>query len=131
MSFKLEIISPEKIFLSKENVKEVVLPAYEGEMGVLKDHISIISFLKPGIIKIYNFDNKEDYFYIEDGIVEFNDNYLIVLTSKISDIKNLKKLEINQMISDSEKELNNENINDNTRYLINQKIDTLRSLSLN
>ena len=131
MSFKIEIISPEKIFFSKENVKEVVLPAYEGEMGVLKDHISIISFLKPGIIRIYNFDNKEDYFYIEDGIVEFNDNYLIVLTSKISDIKNLKKLEINQMISDSEKELNNENINDDTRYLINQKIDTLRSLSLN
>ena len=131
MSFKIEIISPEKIFFSKESVKEVVLPAYEGEMGVLKDHISIISFLKPGIIKIYNFDNKEDYFYIEDGIVEFNDNYLIVLTSKISDIKNLKKLEINQMISDSEKKLNNENINDDTRYLINQKIDTLRSLSLN
>jgi ATP synthase F1 epsilon subunit len=131
MSFKIEIISPEKIFFSKESVKEVVLPAYEGEMGVLKDHISIISFLKPGIIKIYNFDNKEDYFYIEDGIVEFNDNYLIVLTNKISDIKNLKKLEIDQMISDSEKELNNENINDDTRYLINQKIDTLRSLSLN
>ena len=131
MSFKIEIISPEKIFFSKESVKEVVLPAYEGEMGVLKDHISIISFLKPGMIKIYNFDNKEDCFYIEDGIVEFNDNYLIVLTSKISDIKNLKKLEINQMISDSEKELNNENINDDTRYLINQKIDTLRSLSLN
>ena len=131
MSFKLEIVSPEKIFVSKENVKEVVLPAYEGEMGILKDHISIISFLKPGIIRIYNFDNKEDYFYIEDGIVEFNDNYLIVLTSKISDIKNLKKLEINQMISDSEKELNNENIKDDMRYLINQKIDTLRSLSLN
>ena len=131
MSFKIEIISPEKIFFSKENVKEVVIPAYEGEMGVLKDHISIISFLKPGIIKIYNFDNKEDYFYIEDGIVEFNDNYLIVLTSKISDIKNLEKLEINKMIRDSEKELNNENIEDGTRYLINQKLDTLRSLSLN
>jgi len=131
MSFKIEIISPEKIFFSKENVKEVVLPAYEGEMGVLKDHISIISFLKPGIIKVYNSDNKADNFYIEDGIIEFNDNYLTVLTSKISDIKNLEKLEINKMIRDSEKELNNENIEDGTRYLINQKLDTLRSLSLN
>ena len=126
MSFKLEIISPEKIFFSKENVKEVVLPAYEGEMGVLKDHISIISFLKPGIIKVYNSDNKADNFYIEDGIIEFNDNCLTVLTSK-----NLEKLEINKMIRDSEKELNNENIEDGTRYLINQKLDTLRSLSLN
>ena len=131
MSFKIEIISPEKIFFSKENVKEVVLPAYEGEMGVLKDHISIISFLKPGIIKVYNSDNKADNFYIEDGIIEFNDNCLAVLTSKISDIKNLEKLEINKMIRDSEKELNNENIEDGTRYLINQKLDTLRSLSLN
>ena len=131
MSFKIEIISPEKIFFSKENVKEVVLPAYEGEMGVLKDHISIISFLKPGIIKVYNSDNKADNFYIEDGIIEFNDNYLTVLTSKISDIKNLEKLEINKMIRDSEKELSNENIEDGTRYLINQKLDTLRSLSLN
>ena len=131
MSFKIEIISPEKIFVSKENVKEVVLPAYEGEMGILKDHISIISFLKPGIIKVYNSDNKEDNFYIEDGIVEFNNNCLIILTSKILDIKNLEKSEINKMISDSEKELNNENIEDGTKYLINQKIDTLRSLSLN
>ncbi len=131
MNFKIEIISPEKIFFSKENVKEVVLPAYEGEMGVLKDHISIVSFLKPGIIKVYNSDNKADNFYIEDGIVEFNDNCLIVLTSKISDIKNLEKQEINKMIRDSEKDLNNENIEDGTRYLINQKLDTLRSLSLN
>ena len=131
MSFKLEIVSPEKIFVSKENVKEVVLPAYEGEMGILKDHISIISFLKPGIIKVYNSDNKEDNFYIEDGMVEFNNNCLIVLTSKILDIKNLEKSEINKMISDSEKELNNENIEDGTKYLINQKIDTLKFLSLN
>ena len=131
MSFKIEIISPEKIFFSKENVKEVVLPAYEGEMGILKDHISIISFLKPGIIKVYNSDNKEDNFYIEDGMVEFNNNCLIVLTSKILDIKNLEKSEINKMISDSEKELNNENIEDGTKYLINQKIDTLKFLSLN
>ena len=130
MSFKIEIVSPEKIFVSKENVKEVVLPAYEGEMGILKDHISIISFLKPGIIKVYNSDNKEDNFYIEDGMVEFNNNCLIVLTNKILDIKNLEKSEINKMISDSEKELNNENIEDGTKYLINQKIDTLKFLSL-
>ena len=131
MSFKIEIVSPEKIFFSKESVKEAVIPAYEGDMGILKDHISIISFLRPGIIKVYNSDNKEDNFFIEDGIVEFNNNCLTILTSKISDIKKLGKTDINQIISDSEKELNNENINDDTRYLINQKIDTLRSLSLN
>jgi len=131
MSFKIEIVSPEKIFFSKESVKEAVIPAYEGDMGILKDHISIISFLRPGIVKVYNSDNKEDNFFIEDGIVEFNNNCLTILTSKISDIKKLGKTDINQIISDSEKELNNENIDDGTRYLINQKIDTLKSLSLN
>ena len=131
MSFEIEIVSPEKIFFYKKSVKETVIPAYEGDMGVLKDHVSIISFLRPGIIKVYNSDNKEDNFFIEDGIVEFNDNCLTILTSKISDIKSLDKIKINQIISDSERELNNENIDDGARYLINQKIDTLKSLSLN
>ena len=77
--FKVEIVNPEKSFLSKEDVTEVVIPAFEGEMGILKDHISIISFLKPGIIKIFS-KNKEEKFYVEDGIVEFKDNSLSVLT---------------------------------------------------
>jgi len=131
MSFKLEIVSPEKLFFSQDNIEEVVIPAYEGEMGILKDHIPIISFLKPGILKLYNSQNKEEKFYIEDGVVEFNDNCLTVLTSKISDIKDLKTNEISKIISESEKKLEDQNINDNERYLINQKIDILKSISLN
>jgi len=131
MSFKLEIVSPEKLFFSKDNVEEVVIPAYEGEIGILKDHIPIISFLKPGILKLYNSQNKEEKFYIEDGVVEFNDNCLTVLTSKISDIKDLKGNMISEIISESEKKLEDQNINDNERYLINQKIDILKSISLN
>jgi len=131
MSFKLEIVSPEKLFFSEDNIEEVVIPAYEGEMGILKDHIPIISFLKPGILKLYNSQNKEEKFYIEDGVVEFNDNCLTVLTSKISDIKDLKANVISEIISESEKKLEDQNINDNERYLINQKIDTLKSISLN
>ena len=131
MSFKLEIVSPEKLFFSDDNIEEVVIPAYEGEMGILKDHIPIISFLKPGILKLYNSQNKEEKFYIEDGVVEFNDNCLTVLTSKISDIKDLKANMISEIISESEKKLEDQNISDNERYLINQKIDTLKSISLN
>jgi len=131
MSFKLEIVSPEKLFFSDDNIEEVVIPAYEGEMGILKDHIPIISFLKPGILKLYNSQNKEEKFYIEDGVVEFNDNCLTVLTSKISDIKDLKANVISEIISESEKKLEDQNINDNERYLINQKIDILKSISLN
>ena len=80
--FKLEIVNPDKSFLSKEDVTEVVVPAFEGEIGILKDHISIISFLKPGIMKIYS-KNGEEKFYIDDGIIEFKNNNLSVLTSSI------------------------------------------------
>ena len=87
--FKVEIINPEKSFLSKDDVTEVVVPAFEGEMGILKDHISIISFLKPGIIKILS-KSSEDQYYIEDGILEFKNNSLSVLTSSIFNLKNLE-----------------------------------------
>ena len=131
MSLKLDIVSPEQLFFSKKNVYQVVIPAYEGEMGILQDHIPIISFLKPGILKVYNSENQIDNFFIEDGIIEFAENCLTVLTSDISDLKNLDKLKITQMISNAEKELNDENIDDNKKYLINQKLDTLKSFSLN
>ena len=94
--FKIEIINPEKSFLIKENVIEVVVPAFEGEMGILKDHISIISFLKPGIIKIFSKANEENY-YVEDGIVEFKNNNLSILTSSIYNIKDLDKSKIEEI----------------------------------
>ena len=88
--FKVEIVNPEKSFLVKEDVSEVVVPAYEGEMGILKDHISIISFLKPGIIKILS-KSGDNNFYVEDGIIEFKDNNLSILTSSIYDIADMDK----------------------------------------
>ena len=81
--FKLEIVNPERSFLSKEGVLEVMVPAYEGDMGILKDHISIISFLKPGIVKVFNSGSSEETYYVEDGIIEFKNNCLSILTSKI------------------------------------------------
>ena len=101
--FKLEVVNPEKSFLSKEDVTEVVVPAFEGEMGILKDHISIISFLKPGIIKIYSKLGEEKY-YIEDGIIEFKNNNLSVLTSSIFNIKDIEKSKIDEMLRAAEEE---------------------------
>ena len=128
--FNLEIVSPEKSFLKKDNVTEVVVPAFEGEMGILKDHISIISFLKPGIIKIM-LGSEEENFYVDDGIVEFKDNSLSILTSYIFDIKNSDKVQIQEMIKQAEGDLENENLDDQKRYIISQKVEVLRSLSLN
>ena len=86
-NYKIDIVSPEKVIFSDEKIQETVLPAYEGEMGILKDHISIISFLKPGIIKIFKSSEKKNSFFVEDGIIEFFDNNLTILSSKIIDIK--------------------------------------------
>ena len=128
--FKLEIVNPEKSFLSRDDIIEVVVPAYEGEMGILKDHISIISFLKPGIIKV-NSKSGDEKFYVEDGILEFKDNLLSILTSSIFSLKNLDKNLIEKSLKDSEKILQDESIGDEKRFLINQKIDVLKSISFN
>tara|TARA_B100001057_G_scaffold264057_1_gene264181 strand:+ start:228 stop:620 length:393 start_codon:yes stop_codon:yes gene_type:complete len=125
--FKLEIVNPEKSFLSKEDVTEVVVPAFEGEMGILKDHISIISFLKPGIITIYSKSGEEKY-YVEDGIVEFKENNLSILTSTIFNIKEIEKNKLKDLLTLAEKEASQENINDQTKYLTDQKIEVLKSL---
>ena len=126
--FKVEIVNPEKSFFSKEDVTEVIVPAFEGEMGILKDHIPIISFLKPGIIKVLRQSEEESYF-IEDGILEFKENNLSILTSSIIKVSDLSKEKIDKIISDSEKESSMEDLDDQKKFLIDQKIDTLRSLN--
>ena len=128
--FKIEVISPEKSFFTKDNVKEVVIPGYEGEMGILKDHISLISFLRPGIIKVFSKDS-EEHFYVDDGIAEFKDNALSILTSSIFNIKDKDRSFIAKSIEIAEKELLKEDLNDQNRFLINHKIDILKSLSVN
>ena len=128
--FKVEIVNPEKSFLSKENVTEVVVPAFEGEMGILKDHISIISFLKPGIIKVYS-KSEENKYFVEDGIVEFKDNNLSILTSSIYNMTDLDRNKIDQILKEAEKDSSSDNIDDQKRYLIDQKIEVLKNLNLN
>ena len=130
-TYKIEIISPEKVIFSDENVQEVVLPSYEGEMGILKDHIPIISFLRPGIVKILKSSENVNSFFVQDGIIEFYNNNLTILSSKIINIKNLNKDNIDQLIIETEKILNNEKLDDDNRYLANHKINVLRSLNLN
>ena len=128
--FNIEIVNPEKSFFSKENVSEVVIPAFEGEMGILKDHISIISFLKPGIIKVFT-GSEEENFYVDDGIVEFKDNSLSILTSSVFNLKNVDKKYVRESIEQAEKELTNDKINDQKKFLLNSKVEVLKSLTIN
>ena len=126
--FKIEIVNPEKSFLSKEDVTEVVVPAFEGEMGILRDHISIISFLKPGVIKIFSKSGEENY-YVEDGIIEFKNNNLSVLTSSIFNIKDMDKNRISELLKHAEVYSANSEISDQDKYLVDQKIDVLKTLN--
>ena len=126
--FKIEIVNPEKSFLVKDDVSEVVVPAYEGEMGILKDHISIISFLKPGIIKILSKSGNESY-YIEDGIVEFKNNNLSILTSSIFNIADMDKSKQQDLLKQAQEESSKEEISDQSKYLIDQKIEVLKTLN--
>ena len=129
--FKLEIVNPEKSFLSKDGVSEVVVPAFEGDMGILKDHISIISFLRPGLLRIIDSKSNEETFYVEDGIIEFKNNCLSVLTSNIFDIKKIDKNKVRDILVKAEKEGQNPDISDQAKYLVNHKIEVLKSLTLN
>ena len=129
--FKVEIINPEKSFLSKEDVAEVVIPAFEGDMGILKDHISIISFLRPGLLRIIDSKSSEETYYVEDGIIEFKNNCLSILTSNIFDIKKIDKNKVRDILAKAEKDVENKNISDQEKYLVDHKIEVLKSLTLN
>ena len=128
--FNLEIISPEKSFLIKNDTEEVVLPAIEGYLGILKDHIPIISFLKPGIIDVKSKNEKLN-FYVDEGIIEFKDNTLSILTSNIFDLKKIDRIRIDKIVKDAEEELKKENIKDEERFILDQKILVLNYIRSN
>ena len=127
--FKIEIVNPDQSFYSNENILEAVIPAFEGEIGILKDHISIISFLKPGIIKLKLNSSDEKTFYVEDGIIEFKENLLSILTSNIVDLKNTSKDFFYKNLKEAEKLLEDQELNDQQRFLTSQKVDVLKSIN--
>jgi len=129
--FKIDIVNPEKYFLSKDNVTEVVAPAFEGDIGILKDHISIISFLRPGLLRVIDADAKEETYYVEDGIIEFKNNCLSILTSSIFNTKKKDNDYIKNILIKAEKDLQNKDISDQAKYLVDHKIEVLKSLTLN
>jgi len=128
-NFKFEIISPEKIVFS-DNVTMITLPSYEGDMSILKNHISIITFLRPGIIKIQKKKGDFDDFFVQDGTVEyFNDN-LVVLSASALNIKNLSKEFVDNLNKDTKNKLADKNISDHDRYILNHKLDVIKEIRI-
>jgi F-type H+-transporting ATPase subunit epsilon len=124
--FTIEIITPDKIILKSE-ATEVTIPSFEGQMGILKDHIPLITFLRPGIIIVQNQEEKK--YFIEEGTVEFSDNNLLILTSTAKDLKNMEKNSINDLIDQAEKNLKDSGLSDKDKYIISYKIDTLKEIN--
>ena len=125
-NFNLEIISPEKIILS-EKVSSLTMPSFEGEMTILPDHIPLITFLRPGIIRIEG--SKKSKYFVEEGTVEFSNNTLIILSSTIIPLENVKGENISKMIEESKAILAKENLSDKAKYIISHKIDTLSKIN--
>ena len=125
-NFAVEIISPDKTFM-KTDASEVVIPSYEGEIGILRDHIPLITFLRPGLIKIVNNDAKK--FFVEEGTVEFANNNLLILSSSLKNLKDLDKKTLESIVSDTKNKLNKENVTDKDRYLLSYKLETLENLN--
>jgi F-type H+-transporting ATPase subunit epsilon len=124
--FTIEIITPDKTILKSE-AAEVTIPSFEGQMGILKDHIPLITFLRPGIISVQNQEEKK--YFVEEGTVEFSDNNLLILTSTAKDLKNMEKNYINDLIDKTEKKLKDSGLSDKDKYVISYKIDTLKEIN--
>jgi len=125
-NFNLEIISPDQTVIKTET-KQVTIPSFEGLIGILKDHISLVTFLRPGFIESET-DKDNEKFLVEDGIVEFNNNHLLILSSTARNVKDLSKDEVNRMIKDSEEKINNENIKDKEKYILSYKLGALKEI---
>ena len=126
-NYNIDIISPEEVILSAK-VNSVTIPSFEGEMTILSDHIPLITFLRPGIIKISG--DKEAKYFVEEGTVEFSENKLIILSSMVIDIKNLSKEKISKMIEEAKNQIAKENLDDKRRYIISHKLDCLSGINL-
>ena len=123
--FKVEIISPEQKILSTET-SEVTIPSYEGQMGILKDHIPLITYLRPGFISVKN--QVESKYFVEEGTVEFSDNSLLILASSAKDLKNLQKNSINNLLEEAERKIKDENSTDKEKFVLSHKVQSLREI---
>tara|TARA_B100000700_G_C14932564_1_gene802666 strand:+ start:51 stop:440 length:390 start_codon:yes stop_codon:yes gene_type:complete len=124
-NFKLEIITPEKTIFTSE-VDQVTIPSYEGEMTILKDHIALVTFLRPGIIKIGEKDIEN--FYLDDGIVEFSNNILLILTASARNLKELKGNDVSSLLKEVNAGLSKSNLSDKEKYILSHKADTLEAI---
>ena len=127
-NFNLEIITPEKPIFKSE-ATQVTIPSFEGLMSILKDHVSLVTFLRPGFIEALS-QKGEEKFFVEEGTVELNNNNLLILSSSVKNIKNLSKKEVDLMIQDAEKAFDNQDIKDKEKYILSYKIDTLKEITI-
>ena len=126
-NFKLEIISPEKIIFS-DNVTMATLPSYEGDMSILRNHISIITFLRPGVIKVKKKEENYEEFFVQEGTVEYFNESLVVLSASAINVKNISKDFLEKLKTNTQSKLEEKDITDHDRYILNHKLDALKEI---
>jgi len=126
-NFYIDIVSPEKIIFS-DDISSVIIPSYEGNLDILKDHVSIITFLRPGIIKVEKDNKNMEQFFVEDGIIEFLNNKLVVLSASVENVKKIPKDFLENLIKNSEEKLTDKNISDHDRYMLNYKVEAIKEI---
>ena len=126
-NFNLEIISPEKIIFSGK-AKMATLPSYEGDMGILKNHISIITFLRPGVVKVQIDQSNFNEFFVEDGTIEYFNDTLVILSASAINIKDLTKDFMEKLNKDTMDRLSKKDITDHERYILSHKLDIIKEI---
>jgi len=127
-TIQVDIVTPEKKIFSETNILSTTVPGVEGDMGILNNHIPIITFLRPGKIHIQS-SNKETSFFISDGVLEFNNNILTILASEIYDTESIDSVILDQLKNKAKVKVQKEGQTDNESYLSNRFQEEVNQLS--
>tara|TARA_B100000161_G_C33386077_1_gene339994 strand:+ start:296 stop:679 length:384 start_codon:yes stop_codon:yes gene_type:complete len=124
---EVNIVAPDKIVFSEKNAKLVTLPGIEGNLGIMDKHTPIITFLRPGLIKIEGEINNS--FFVTGGVIDFQDDKLNILTDLVFNTNEINSDVVNKLKSEAEKKLKNDNLSDKDIFISNTLINEIENLN--
>lgn len=104
VTFKFELVSPERLVIS-EAVAEVVVPGSEGEFTVLAGHAPVLSTLRPGVLAVKLADGKGRRLFVRSGFAEVDAASLTILVQQAIDLDSLDRAELQRAIKNAEEDL--------------------------
>src|ERR1019366_1257403 len=111
MPVNLEIVSPEKLLLSRA-VDMVVIPASEGDMGVLEGHAPMMVMLRGGVVSLYEGDRITDSLFVAGGFAEVTPERCTVLAGEAMPVNEIERSEAEKRLRDAEEAMSQVDGND-------------------